>query len=166
MNIIFSATRMSLAYSEMYTPKDLFAVILKKSTRKRKKWMNEVRNKIIVPVRKNKIIILASTHLQWGTEPHLLIGRKYKSFSLVSNFWCETKLHMDKEQLHYGSSCFWKEKKWHQRFKKSSKSGSKIIKNIYVEVEYVNQSKTFKPFIFTPYFGDKVYNAVSLKNIS
>lgn len=48
----------------------------------------------------------------------------------------------------------------------SNKWGSKIIKNIYVEVEYVNQSKTFKPFIFTPYFGDKVYNAVSLKNVS
>lgn len=48
----------------------------------------------------------------------------------------------------------------------SNKSGSKIIKNIYEEVEYVNQSKTFKPFIFTPYFGGKVYNVVSLKNVS
>lgn len=55
---------MSLAYSVMYTPKVLFAVIHKKSKRKRQKWMNEVRDKIIVPVGKNKIIILALTNLQ------------------------------------------------------------------------------------------------------
>ncbi|XP_049994965.1 60S ribosomal protein L23a-like [Alexandromys fortis] len=46
ITIIFSATLIILAYSEMYTPKVLFAVILKKSTRKRKKWMNEGKNTV------------------------------------------------------------------------------------------------------------------------
>lgn len=52
------------------------------------------------------------------------------------------------------------------RYLKSQINHKIIYIYIYVQVEYINQSKKFKHFRFTPYFGDKVYNAVILKNVS